>query len=192
MDGHIDKGGHTSFDAMAILNGKDREPCHYNQKWLEQNVLASNDDLDACSQFYDTLSFQDQNKWIPSGHSCEEDNQEVNASILKWALPKKGLAPTSLQKPFASKDFRSELCLSYPTFLKNRKRTASVLEGDTAEAEINRFDKDFLLNYFVTEAAEADEAVHKRRRNRHSKVAANPASTSGGISCADGPAAVET
>ena len=69
MDGNIDKGGHTFFDTMAILNGKDREPCHHNEKLLKQTVLASADALDACSQFYDTLSFQDQNRWIPGGHS---------------------------------------------------------------------------------------------------------------------------
>ena len=89
-----------------------------------------------------------------------------------------------------------------PYVSKESEEELSVLEGDRAEVEINRFNKDFLLNYFVTEAAEAeepDEAVRKHRRKRQSKVilrdgvpAANPASSSGDVSCAPGPVPVES
>ncbi len=76
MNGCPDKDGHPFFDTLAILNGKAREPHCYNKAWLEQNVLASTSNLDACNKFYDQLAFMDEHRWIPGRGGCNLYSQQ--------------------------------------------------------------------------------------------------------------------
>ena len=140
-----DKTGHVFFDTLAILKGQNRGPEFYNTKWLEQNVMASTNDLDACSRYYDTLTFMDANRCMWGIDGYDEDDEQMDGTMLKFALPQNTRAPAKLQRPHVSEEVPY---LYYPEFIKRRKRKLSDLEGDHAQAELTVFNKDFLSNYF--------------------------------------------
>jgi len=88
-----DKTPHVYFDTKAILNGDERpkNPEFYSQQWLEENVLNSSLDLEACADFYKTLS--DTNSYDTY------DTNDTEADILALSLPKYKRAPNKLAPP---------------------------------------------------------------------------------------------
>ena len=174
----VDMCGHTYFDTKAILNNKTRAPRFYNKAWLEQNMLASTDDLSVCREFYDSLVFMDVHRYDPvSAWTTKEDVHEEDCHILKLSISKMNKPPTTLQKPV--KDETTSACWYYPAFVKNMKRTASHLEGDDADAQLHRLNKNFLATYvyaphprssLTEEEADVPQPPRKRIKNSGEEV----------------------
>ena len=99
MSSSTDKAGHPHFDTQAILNGMDRAPIYYNKAWLEHNILASTDDLDVCSKFYNSLAFMDEHRWIPSKGGCKEENGVEDSHIMSLSLGKSHRALNKVERP---------------------------------------------------------------------------------------------
>jgi len=160
MNGCPDKTGHPFFDTKAILNGKILDPNYYNKAWLEHNVLASTDDLDVCSKFYNQLAFMDEYRWIPGKGGCKEEDKLMDGRIMSLSLDKTHRAPDKLEKP-QSVEITGD-CLNYRAFNKEMKKMAADLQGDDAEAQLARANKRFLANAFG--ATDFEYAKRPRRR----------------------------
>ena len=85
-----DKKPHVYFDTKAILNGDERprNAGFYSKLWLEENILSSSSDLEACADFYKTLSESDTHTETP-----------LSVPILALSLPKYTRAPNKLTPP---------------------------------------------------------------------------------------------
>ena len=95
--GGIDKAPHVYFDTVNILNKKNRALLQYNKSWLEENVLASTDNLEQAAAFYANLAEVDA---IGLSNEIEDSAMDnLQAQILKLSLPKKRQAPSKIECP---------------------------------------------------------------------------------------------
>ena len=168
----VNKEKHPYFDTLAILNSKDRDFDFYNKAWIEQNVLASSNDLEACSSFYEALVCADQNRWIPGMDGCKEDDEEICSIMMKAALPKKTRLG-KVEKPHIAQATPNQ---SYSAYVKNRKRKVAELEStegnDSSKVrkELNRFDKDFASNCFELQTQSDDRNFIRKRIRTYSQA----------------------
>ena len=119
--GGLDKAPHGYFDTIAILNRKDRpiSPDFYSSAWLEENVLASTNDLEACAAFYDTLA------------TINRSGSELAADVPKLALPSNRMAPQRIKGPtklctkaFSPHDYINSRKRSYMIYAKYMEKVA--------------------------------------------------------------------
>ncbi len=103
--GGLDKAPHVYFDTMAILNRKIRPTSGYSTLWLEENVLASTNDLESATAFYANLAETDTMGLFKD----DEDSamHDLQAQVLKLSLPNQRRAPSKLMCPhkFCSKAY---------------------------------------------------------------------------------------
>jgi len=164
-----DKAGHPYFDTQAILNGMDRDPSYYNKAWLEHNVLASTDDLDVCSKFYDQLAFMDEHRWIPGKGGCKEENGVADGHIMSLSLGKSSRALNKVERPYSTYGAAAtDGCMDYKAFKKKMKKMAATLEGDDAAARLAQENERYL------ETAFRRLRKRKRKANELSASSADP------------------
>ena len=74
--GGIDKAPHVYFDTMSILNKTSRTLSQYSTPWLEQNVLASTDNLEQAAAFYENLAATNAMMNTESGSLFQNEKHE--------------------------------------------------------------------------------------------------------------------
>jgi hypothetical protein len=173
MGGRHDKKGHPYFDTMAILNGMPRAPSYYNKAWLEQNILASTNDLDACAKFYYLLTFMDDHRWIPGRGGCKEDFQSDDGNMMSLSLGDSNRAPNKLETPhstYVHDVAATDNCMTYKAFKNKMKRKAAYLEGDDATAQLTKANQLYLETMVGPVIADEDEVVPRRNRKRQRTI----------------------
>ena len=146
--GSLDKTGHPYFDTKAILNRNNRAPLYYNRAWLEQNILASTQDLQSCANFYESLTCMDINRWRPGEGLCEAEIKAMDNVMIKLAMPQHTHSPKDLERPHKIESVE-KTCTYYTAFVRQQKRRAATMEGDSAQARLVQFGDEFLWSHYV-------------------------------------------